>query len=427
MRHQFRDRVGRDQGVGVDTDKQLFRHLLQSEVQRVRFAGVWLGQHHDPAGRDLILEGGARDLQSRVRGTIVDDNHAKVLVIGIQDRTDGALDDLCLIVGGDEHGHRWLVAGIEVALAPMEAVEDGQSPDQHQAPAHQHVAHEENENDERGDDSEHAEGKSVDPGGPAFIGRNGRHDFSACLAQQIGNRNDLVTPGPQAVDHHAQRLDGLAAVTTAIVQQDDVSTAEIGGLTGRQVGQHVGHNVICGAPRIIVPVVGVDLVSHRDKAHVLRELQGADLVGGIRLLVNRIGRTEEHGLDSQLAFEQPLGEIQFLLEVALGNVADIGMGEGVVPDFVAFLVNALGNAGILFNFQPDEEEGGLDVFFFQYVENLGSPGRVGAVVEGDGNLLLRGPAVHVNFVRRRHGLKNFVADQVGVGIHLDRALARGRT
>ena len=161
---------------------------------------------------------------------------------------------------------------------------------------------------------------------------------------------------------------------------------------------------------------GVNLVAHGDEAHVLRKFQRTDLVGGVGLLVNRIRRTEQHRLNSQLALEQALGEIQFDLEVALGDVADIGMGEGVVPDFVAFLVNALGNAGILFNFQPNEEEGGLGVFLFQHVKNLGSPRWIGAVVEGDGNFLLRGPAVHVDHVRRRHVLEDLVGDQIGIGI-----------
>src|ERR1035438_3825711 len=112
------------------------------------------------------------------------------------------------------------------------------------------------------------------------------------------------------------------------------------------------------------------------------------LFGCIRLLVNRIGGTEEYRLNSELALEQPLREIQFDFEVALRDVADIRMGEGVVPDFMAFLVNALGNAGILFNLQPDEEEGSFDVFCFQHVENLGGPCRVWAVIEGDCNFLL---------------------------------------
>src|SRR5208337_3519335 len=97
------------------------------------------------------------------------------------------------------------------------------------------------------------------------------------------------------------------------------------------------------------------------------------------------------------------------------------MSEGVVSDLVTFVVNALGNAGIFFRFDADEEERCLHALLLQYVEDLRRPLRVGTIIEGEGDLVWR-TAVHIDLVRRRQVLEDLVANQV-VGINRDLPLA----
>jgi hypothetical protein len=61
-----------------------------------------------------------------------------------------------------------------------------------------------------------------------------------------------------------------------------------------------------------------------------------------------VGRAEVERLNAQLALEEALGQVQLNLEITDRDVADVGMGEGVVADLVAFVENAFGDAGILF-------------------------------------------------------------------------------
>ena len=88
-----------------------------------------------------------------------------------------------------------------------------------------------------------------------------------------------------------------------------------------------------------LPVIGVDLVAHGDVSHVLRELEWSNLIFGVRLRVNGIGRTEQNCSYSQAAGKQLFSEIQLKLHVIAGKVADVRMGKSVIPNFVALTVN----------------------------------------------------------------------------------------
>ncbi len=70
--------------------------------------------------------------------------------------------------------------------------------------------------------------------------------------------------------------------------------------------------VICSGDgtRIVAPVIGIDFVAHGDIAHALGQFERANFVGGIRLLVNGIRRTEEHWLDAEFGCQQALGQVQ---------------------------------------------------------------------------------------------------------------------
>ena len=69
-----------------------------------------------------------------------------------------------------------------------------------------------------------------------------------------------------------------------------------------------------------------------------------------------------------------------------GGEGKVGVGPGVVADEVATLLDAADEVGDDLGVAADEEEGCADVVLGEVVEELGGPGGVGAVVEGEGEL-----------------------------------------
>ena len=235
------------------------------------------------------------------------------------------------------------------------------------------------------------------------------------LPSRLGHRHDLVAALPQPSMICGKAFSVSLRSPPPSCSSMILPQRQIARIAGRQVLHYVGHNLVRRTPRIVAPVVGVNLVADGDVTQLLRQLQRPHLVGGIGLLVDGIRRPEQHRLHAQFALEEAFGQVQLDLEIALGNVADVRMGEGVVADFVAFGINPLGKAGILLRLHADQEKGRLDAFLLQHVEDLRRPLRVGAVVEGNCNFLGRA-AVHVHRVRRRQSLKRLVGHQVGFGI-----------
>src|SRR5271170_6968189 len=122
-----------------------------------------------------------------------------------------------------------------------------------------------------------------------------------------------------------------------------------------------------------MPVVGIDLVSHNDVAHVLRDLQRPYLVSGVGFLIDGIGRTKEDGMHPQAAGEQLLGEIDFKLVEAAGNVADVRMSESVIADLMPFAINAGSDVAEAVGLQADQEENSGCVLALKNVQNLRGP------------------------------------------------------
>ena len=137
---------------------------------------------------------------------------------------------------------------------------------------------------------------------------------------------------------------------------------------------------------MLVPVVGVDLVADDDVAEALDAVDGGGLVVGVGLLVDGVGRAEVEGVDADLGAEEGLGEGELEVDLGVGDFGDVGVGEGVVADLVAFAVDALHDADVVLGGLADHEEGGLDVQALEDVEDARGPGGIGAVVEGEGDL-----------------------------------------
>ena len=155
---------------------------------------------------------------------------------------------------------------------------------------------------------EHPKAKPVQAGGPKFAGRQWSHHIRPVLAQQFVNRRDLVSARPYAVDDHGQRSHCFGAVPSAIVHQHDIPAAQIFLAAGRQMRQHIGRDLF--GRRILAPVVGIDPIADGDIAHFLRNLERTHLVGGVRLLVDRVRRPHQSGADAYQAGEEPLREVQ---------------------------------------------------------------------------------------------------------------------
>ena len=99
--------------------------------------------------------------------------------------------------------------------------------------------------------------------------------------------------------------------------------------------------------RMLVPVVGVDLVADDDVAKLLDAVDGRGLVVGVGLLVDGVGRPEVERLHAQLRREQALRQVQLQVDLALRDFADVRMREGVVADLVAFAIDPLHDADVV--------------------------------------------------------------------------------
>src|SRR5215813_14595589 len=67
------------------------------------------------------------------------------------------------------------------------------------------------------------------------------------------------------------------------------------------------------------------------------------------------------------------------------------MGERVVPNLVALIVDALQQSSIVLSREPNQKEGGLYVLLAKYVENARREVRIGAIVERDCDLMRFAP------------------------------------
>ena len=85
---------------------------------------------------------------------------------------------------------------------------------------------------------------------------------------------------------------GSLSVAAAVMQQDDVAASHVAGAHGGRFLQHVSTISFGAAARVVAPVVRIDLVADGDVAQILRQLQRANLVGGVGLLIDRIRRAE---------------------------------------------------------------------------------------------------------------------------------------
>src|SRR5208282_4572770 len=151
MRHEAGDGIGSDDGIGVNADEEFgISDVPQSKVQRLGLAAVGLGENQHSAGGGFGGKRAAGDVQSAILGTVVDDDHTQIGIVGIERALDGAFDDLLLVIGGNEHRDPGPVGGnLPGGSIDMrtETVKDGEHADRNQAAGHQDVTEEEDDRD----------------------------------------------------------------------------------------------------------------------------------------------------------------------------------------------------------------------------------------------------------------------------------------
>src|SRR4029077_21291766 len=105
-----------------------------------------------------------------------------------------------------------------------------------------------------------------------------------------------------------------------------------------------------------------------------------------------------------------LSQIQLHLHVAGANRADIGMSKGMVSDFMAFPVNALGQTAELLSLDSDQEKCSRNMLAFENVENFRCPLRIRTVIEGHSEPVFA-EAIARHTIRLGQALEGFPVDK----------------
>ena len=171
------------------------------------------------------------------------------------------------------------------------------------------------------------------------------------------------------------------------------------------------------------PVLGVDALAHVEIVLFARLYQRQQLVAARWVAVGIVGGAEEQRGVPRYALDEQAREPQLHRGVppcALGNV---GVVEGVVAYHVAAVVHLAHDGQVLLDVDAHHEEGGVQVPLVEDVEHLGRPSGVGAVVEGEQQVLAAATAKLLQLVGRGQDDVVFGSDEnVGV-VHVDVASA----
>src|SRR4030081_50488 len=100
------------------------------------------------------------------------------------------------------------------------------------------------------------------------------------------------------------------------------------------------------------------------------------------------------------------------------------MSKCVVPDFMAFPVDALGQTVEILSLDSNQEERSRNMLAFQDIENFRGPCRIRTVVEGHGELVFA-ETIARHTIRLGQTVEGFVADESGLLVNAQITLAVG--
>src|SRR6202166_4606092 len=247
---------------------------------------------HARVGAEILIE----QLAGAVRGPVIDHNDLQISCVGSQDRRDSLHDYVFFVMSGNQNGHIWWRIRHKVVIW-AKFFNEGQNADDHCAAAYQNYSHNEDGGETYAEPAIQTEDESIRARFEALLGRQGQHHRRACFVQQIRDRHELVALGAKAIDHLRQGRDGLAAVTTAVVEKDNVAFSGL----GQYVIDYFGCGNLFAAGRL--PIVGINFLTHDDVAHILRERQLRHFLCVFRFMVDSVGRAKKNGFDAEGAFD----------------------------------------------------------------------------------------------------------------------------
>ena len=355
--------------------------------------GVPVEGHHDlaPGGHDPVVGGDglpavglgddrqrrpgrgvlAHDRQGAVGGAVVDGDDLEVRVVAGAQGGQGAGDDGLLVehrqddrnqgqpvLGELRPGPAGLAAVADQGQHHVEGGHEGQGPDaEPEQPRHDHV---------RG------HGQTGHGQGGGVVGEHGLgvRRRQVALGDDGGQRREGVALRLGLGDQLLEGGHGGGAVPAAVVHQHDVALA-------------VERGQVHGLPGRGLPVVGVVVEVHVQVAQLLGLEDGQGLVvrvaGGQAEQVGRVAADRAHGA---------VGADQ-LLAVAQVVVPGGGVGHGVVAHHVPLPDDPAEELRLPDHVGAHAEERGGHALGREHVEDLTGVGGVGAVVEGQHELLLR--------------------------------------
>ena len=123
------------------------------------------------------------------------------------------------------------------------------------------------------------------------------------------------------------------------------------------------NSTISSGVTLSLPIVGIDLQPNREIAEPLGDLHRRDLLGCGGFRVAEIRRPEKPRRAPRQRLDQPLRRIQLDARHAVGRIAKIGVGEGVIAEIVPFRQDALHEPRIGGAVLPDDEEGRMNALF----------------------------------------------------------------
>ncbi len=211
---------------------------------------------------------------------------------------------------------------------------DSQQPDNNRAAAHQPNPENENKSDAEPRPFICCKNKSVRASHQSLAERKRRHQLRSRLPDKLRDWNDRESCLAQPVYNLRKRNDGSGTIAASIVQKHDVAGA------GARLFDHSLHDYGSGRrrnPARLAPIMWINARAYDQIPHALRHGKQRYFVSGFRLVVDAVRRPEQQRLDSQRAVHQTLRDVQFDVNLRLGNIAPV-MGVCVISDFVPFSI-----------------------------------------------------------------------------------------
>ena len=151
MRHHASDGVGSNDGIGIDADEEFsVSDVIETVVEGFGFAAVGLGEDDDFAGGFFAGKDSTDNFEGAIFGAVVDDDDAKIGIVGIERALDSALNDFFFVIGGNEHRNFRPVGGDfggRTVDVRGQAVVDGEYADGEETAGHENVAQEKDQHD----------------------------------------------------------------------------------------------------------------------------------------------------------------------------------------------------------------------------------------------------------------------------------------